>query len=154
MNVEEFSKQFGVNAPQSSLVGRSYFQIPKNLQKFISKRPAFAGKCIAHIRGPVLIPSIDFLQFIGKNARKKVVVNKDGAWLFICGRDIFGKSVVSSQGNPEVSDLVVILNEFNECLGYGTVIAPLTDKKIVVKRLFDIGDLLRRERKSKKVKAF
>ena len=155
MNVQEFVKQFGIaNAPDTVLVGRSYFQIPKQLQSFVSKHPIYVGKCIAHIRGPVLIPSIDFLQFIGKNARKKVVVNKDGAWLFICGRDIFGKSIVSGSGNPSVNDIVVIMNEFNECLGYGTLVAPLSEKKIIIKRLFDIGDLLRRERKSRKVKAF
>ena len=35
----------------------------------------------------------------------------------------------------------------------GDVTAPITGEKIVVKRLFDIGDLLRRERKSRKVQS-
>jgi hypothetical protein len=31
------------------------------------------------------------------------------------------------------------------------MVAPLDGKRVVIKRLFDIGDLLRRERKSRKV---
>ncbi len=151
MNVKEFLSQFKIhNVPVCALVGRSYFEIPKKLEKFASKRPSYIGKCIAHVRGPVLIPSIDFLQYVGRHCKKKVVVNKDGAWLFICGRDVFSKSVVSTVGSPVPDDFVVVMNEYDEALGYG----KFTSDKIIVKRLFDIGDLLRRERKSRKVKAF
>ncbi len=150
MNIQEFLQPFGIKKNvEFQLVGRSYF-IVKDRQ-FLSKRPAYAGECIAHIRGPVLIPSIDFLQQIGKEARKHVIVSAKAEWLFICGRDIFAKGIVS-HNNPEVKDRVVILTQNKECLGYGEMTAPLTDARVVIKRLFDIGDLLRRERKTRKVR--
>lgn len=144
MNIKEFLQPFGINqAPEAQIIGRSYF-ITKETKGI------YSGECIAHIRGPVLIPSITFLQRIAKQARKHVVVNAKGEWLYICGRDIFGKAIIE-HNNPAVGDRVVILNEHKECLGYGDMIAALDSKRVVIKRLFDIGDLLRRERKSKKV---
>jgi len=150
MNIEEFLKPFGIKKiVDAQIIGRSYFIVKeKNL---LSKRPIYSGECIAHIRGPVLIPSIDFLQQIGKEARKHVILSAKAEWLFICGRDVFAKGI-TSHNNPAVGDRVVVLNQNKECLGYGDMTAPLTDKRVVIKRLFDIGDLLRRERKSKKVK--
>ena len=150
MNIEEFLRPFGIKKKiDAQVVNRSYFIVDK---KFLGKNPLYTGECIAHIRGPVLIPSIDFLQQIAKEARKQVTLNSKGEWLFICGRDVFAKSIIS-HNNPQLGDRVVILNEHKECLGYGEMTAQLTDKRVVIKRLFDIGDLLRRERKSKKVRA-
>lgn len=150
MNIQEFLKQFGIKKETNAqVVGRSYFIVKD--KNFLGKNPQYAGECIAHIRGPVLIPSIDFLQQIGREARKHIVVNEKAEWLFICGRDIFAKGI-ASHNNPAMGDRVVILNQHKECLGYGDVISPLDGKRVVIKRLFDIGDLLRRERKSRKVK--
>jgi len=151
MNVEEFLKPFGIKKKlDAQIVDRSYFIVKD--KNFLGKRPLYTGECIAHIRGPVLIPSTSFLQQIGKEARKHVIITAKAEWLFICGRDIFAKGI-TSHNNPEVGDRVVILNQHKECLGYGDMTAPLTDKRVVIKRLFDIGDLLRRERKSKKIKS-
>ncbi len=150
MNVDEFLKPFGIKKKtDAQIINRSYF-IVKDKQ-LLSKHPVYSGECIAHIRGPVLIPSIDFLQQISKEARKHVILNEKAEWLYICGRDVFAKGIVSNN-NPEVGDRVVVLNKHKECLGYGDMVAQLTDKRVVIKRLFDIGDLLRRERKSRKVK--
>lgn len=146
MNVEEFLKPFGVQKKvQAELVGRSYFTFKD--KSFLSKRPLYIGECVAHLRGPVLIPSIEFLQEIGRLAKHRVVVSPEGEWLFICGRDVFGKSIVSHT-SPELNSRVVVMTQRGECLGYGDVVGPM-DGKVVVKRLFDIGDLLRRERKSR-----
>ena len=150
MNLDEFLKPFGIKKKiDTQIVNRSYF-IVKDRQ-FLGKNPAYSGECIAHIRGPVLIPSIDFLQQIGKESRRHVIINPKAEWLFICGRDIFTKGI-TAHNNPEVGDRVVILNQHKECLGYGDMTAPFTDTRVVIKRLFDIGDLLRRERKSRKVR--
>lgn len=150
MNIQEFLKPFGIKKETGAqAVGRSYFIVKdKNL---LGKHPIYAGECIAHIRGPVLIPSIDFLQQIAKEARKHIIVNAKAEWLFICGRDIFAKGI-TSHNNPAMGDRVVILNQHKECIGFGDVIAPLDGKRVVIKRLFDIGDLLRRERKTRKVR--
>ena len=150
MNIDEFLKPFGIKKKtDAQLLGRSYF-IVKDKQ-LLDKKPIYSGQCIAHVRGPVLIPTIDLLQQIGKEARKYVIVNEKAEWLFICARDIFAKGI-ASHNNPTLGDRVVILNQQKECLGYGDVVAPLDTKKVVIKRLFDIGDLLRRERKTKKIR--
>ena len=150
MNIQEFLKPFGIKKETGAqIVGRSYFIVKD--KNFLAKHPIYAGECIAHIRGPVLIPSIDFLQQIGKEARKHIIVNEKAEWLFICGRDIFAKGIVS-HNNPAMNDRVVILNQHKECIGFGDVIAPLDGQRVVIKRLFDLGDLLRRERKSRKVR--
>jgi len=150
MNLNEFLQPFGIKqAPEAQIIERSYF-IVKDKQ-FLGKRPIYSGECIAHIRGPVLIPSVSFLQQIAKQARKHVILTPKAEWLYICGRDVFTKGI-STHNNPEVGDRVVVLNQHKECLGYGEMTAPFTDKRVVIKRLFDIGDLLRRERKSRKVR--
>ena len=149
MNLKEFLAQFGMPEKKADLLNRSYFVI--NDTQFLSKRPLYVGKCIAHIRGPALIPSVDLLQDIGRGARRHVVLDAKGEWLFICGRDVFAKSI-TSHTNPVVGDMVAILNSHKECIGYGQMNAPLTEQRVVIKRLFDLGDLLRRERKTRKVR--
>ncbi len=150
MSIEEFLKLFGIKRKiETQLVSRSYF-IVKDRQ-FLGKNPAYSGECIAHIRGPVLIPSTTFLQQIGKEARRHVILNPKAEWLYTCGRDVFAKGI-TSHNNPVLGDRVVVLNQHKECLGYGDMTAPLTDARVVIKRLFDIGDLLRRERKTRKVR--
>ena len=150
MNLDEFLKPFGIKKKiDVQIVKRSYFIVMD--RQFLGKNPVYSGECIAHIRGPVLIPSVTFLQQIGKEARKHVILTEKAEWLFICGRDIFAKGI-TSHNDPAIGDRVVILNQHKECLGYGDMTAPFTDTRVVIKRLFDIGDLLRRERKTKKVR--
>lgn len=150
MTVEEFLRQFGIKETiKAQPIGRTYFIVKD--EQYLKNMPIYSGEAIAHQRGPVLIPSTTFLQHIGKQARKHVIVNEKAEWLYICGRDIFTKGI-TSHNNPEIGNKVAILNQHKECIGYGEMIATLDTKGTVIKRLFDIGDLLRRERKSKKVK--
>ena len=150
MNLKEFLKQFGIAREfNETVLGRSYFTTKEN--SLSEYKPVYLGECIAHKRGETIIPSIDLLQWMGKTSKNKVVLTPEGEWLFICGRDIFSKSIVSHT-NPKIGEITVILNKEEECIGYGNVINPLQTqgKRPVIKRLFDIGDLLRRERKNQK----
>lgn len=152
MTLKDFLKQFGISQDiPATVLGRSHFIVKE--KALLSQFPIWSGELIAHERGPALIPSVDLLQKIGKGARHKLTVTPQGEWLFICGRDVFAKSI-KEHTNPVKGDKVAILNEEKECIGYGEVIAPLDTqgKKPVIQRLFDLGDLLRRERKSKKVR--
>lgn len=144
MNLKEFLARFEITDEKKAvLLGRSYFE--KVDESLIRKRPLYSGKCVAHIRGESIIPSVDFLQEVGRKAKYKVTLSKEGEWLFICGRDVFGKSIIK-HNNPPLGARVVIVTENKECLGYGDVVAPLEEKKVVIRRIFDLGDLLRRER--------
>jgi len=89
-------------------------------------------------------PSLYLLDLLAKNSKKKVWVNKKGEWLFICKRDIFANSIKDM--SCKLNDFVLVMNQHDECIGYGQMVANLSSKKTVVKRMFDIGDFLRRER--------
>ena len=122
---------------------QSYFIIKE--KQFIKYKPVYSGECIAHQRDERVIPSIDFLQQIGKEAKKKASLNPKGEWLFICGRDVVGKNI-TLHDNLEIGDTVAVLNQHKECIGYGKIVGSIEEGKTVIKRKFDIGDLLRRER--------
>jgi ribosome biogenesis protein Nip4 len=110
----------------------------RNLCKRIKKQAEYLGAFL----GKKEKPSLFLLQLLAKNANKKVWLNEKGAWLFICGRDVFAKSIVKAEN---ADDFVLIMNEYDECLGFGQVV-DLSAKKVAIKRMFDIGDFLRRER--------
>lgn len=148
MKVKDFLKQFGItNVPPAQTLGDSYFVIED--ASLLTYRPAYLGECIGHQRGDTFIPSIDFLQWVGHQAKKKITVDEKGEWLFTRGWNLPGK-YVTTHTNPERGDLVVIMNQHNECLGYGQLIEDIASTKTILKRRFDIGDILRRDRQSRK----
>ncbi|MBW2973376.1 hypothetical protein KY346_03205 [Candidatus Woesearchaeota archaeon] len=112
----------------------------KKIQKKINKPASYIGIFL----GKKEKPSLHLLGLIAKHSKKKIWVNEKGAWLFICGRDIFAKSITKCSG--KIKDFVLIMNQHDECLGYGQMVNDLSSKKTVIKNEFDIGDFLRRER--------
>ena len=77
----------------------------------------------------------------------KIIVDKKTAWLFICGRDVFRKGIIAVNGSLRKGDYALVLNEFDECLGFGKITRRLDEEraKVVVRNILDIGDFLRRE---------
>ena len=157
--LKEFFEKFGIKEffDETKLVklGNNYFLVQKSLQDFLKLKPDYIGEKMFWTRGASIIPSLKLLEIIGKNARNKVILNPEGEWLFICGRDLMAQSIEKVLGSPEVNGLVAVLNQHQECLGYGLVVAELDGEKakvVVIKRVFDVGDFLRRERKSSKIK--
>jgi len=124
-------------------IGTRYFKKPD--ETLLPFKPLYSGELIAQERMSMIVPSIDFLQQLAKQTENKIYVNKKTEWMFICARDIFGKGIIK-HNNTKEKEIVYVMNEENECIGYGQVVAPLTQKGFAVKRIFDIGDLLRRER--------
>jgi ribosome biogenesis protein Nip4 len=114
------------------------------LRKKISKQPYAIGLPLGEIKGTNFKPSIALLDWLSKNSDRKVYLNKKSAWLFICGRDVFGKGIEKANVKE---GLVLVQNEADENLGYGRIVADLSLKdKMVIKNLLDKGDFLRRER--------
>lgn len=88
-------------------------------------------------------PSPALVDEIAKISDKKVFVNDKAENLFLCGRDIFGKSIVKANADK---GFVLVQNEKDENLGYGKVVADIGLKdKAVVKNLLDKGSYLRIE---------
>ncbi len=127
---------------------RSYFLVNNSLLKTIAcikTKPSLAGIVLA-TEHRMFKPSIFLLQKIAEATNKKIIVDKKGEWMFICGKDIFGKSILKFGEGIKTNDFVIVQNQFSECLGYGKITADITSKGKVVENVFDIGDFLRRER--------
>jgi len=96
-------------------------------------------------------PSFNLLSILAKANARRIVVDRNAAWLYICGRPLFAKSVLRVFGSAKKNTNTLVLNEFGECLGFGRIIGdlrakPSSDNEIAVRNVSDIGDFLRRER--------
>jgi ribosome biogenesis protein Nip4 len=128
--------------------GGRYFLLSKNLKAIASRNFFYAGRYLGKVKDGKFFPSFNLLAILAEAEANKVVVNEKAAWLFICGRDIFGGGIASIQGSRREGDFTLILNEFEECLGFGRIVRDLgaKDARVVVQNISDVGDFLRRER--------
>lgn len=110
----------------------------------------YAGAYLGKVKNNVFFPSFILLSMIAAGKANKIVVNSRTAWLFVCGRDVFKRGVLNVEGLGRKGDYVLILNERNECLGFGRLQCNVTEEtgssEVVVKNISDIGDFLRREK--------
>jgi ribosome biogenesis protein Nip4 len=109
----------------------------------------YAGLYLGKVKNRVFFPSFNLLNMLVDVAANKVVVDRKTAWLFICGRDVFGTGIVKVIGSKRNGDATLVLNEFGECLGFGKITRDLggSGEKVAVKNALDVGDFLRRETK-------
>lgn len=150
--IEEFADKFGSNIS----FGNEYiinkdkwlFLIDKKFQKY-PKSFFYAGLCLGKIKNGKIIPSLVFLSILSRNKANKVFLNNRASWQFICGKDICFNGILSYKGAIIKGDLSLVLNSYNDCLGYGKVVSNIDLKEknqIFLKNLLDIGDYLRREK--------
>ena len=128
--------------------GGRFFLLNKNLKTIAPRSFFYAGRYLGKLKDEKFFPSFNLLAILAETEANKVVANEKAAWLFICGRDIFGGGIVSVLGSRRKGDFTLILNEFGECLGFGRIVCDLgaTDARVVVQNISDVGDFLRRER--------
>jgi ribosome biogenesis protein Nip4 len=128
------------------------FFLINNTSRLLTTRDFFyAGAFLGKAKDGKFFPSFILLSMLAKKKESnRVVVDKKAAWLFICGRDILGKSIVRVHGQGKKGANTLVLNEFGECLGFGRIAGKVTGSgvgnELVVKNVSDIGDFLRRER--------
>jgi ribosome biogenesis protein Nip4 len=125
-----------------------YFLLNKELKSIARKDFFYAGKYLGKMKKGTFFPSFNLLSMLAETEANKVVVNEKAAWLFICGRDIFGEGIDAVHGSRRKGDFTLVLNEFDECLGFGRILHDLSSKdaNASVRNVSDIGDFLRRER--------
>jgi len=153
--IKDFVAKFGTsNALEESLIikkRRRYFLLNEKLKRQIQQNFYYAGVYLGKLKGSRFFPSSPLLTIIADGKVNKTVVNEKTSWLFICGRDIFKKGVLELKGTLRKGEYTLILNECNECLGFGKILQSIRKEKdaneILVKNLFDIGDFLRREKR-------
>lgn len=128
-----------------------YFVISDNVRRFTRKGFYYAGMYLGKVKGSIFFPSFLLLAMMARGKANKVVVDDKAAWLFICGRDIFKRGILKIEGSKEKKDYTLVLNQRNECLGFGRIIVHAdeakTEKEVVVRNISDLGDFLRREKR-------
>ncbi len=135
-------------------IGREYYQMLPELSELMHKintkihRQAYsAGLFLGEEKSKKFKPSIALLDLIGHASPRWVMVDDKAEWLFLCGRDILGQSVIKANVN---SGLVLVVNSKKEVLGYGKITGSLQNtQKMFVKNILDKGDYLRREMSKK-----
>jgi len=151
--INEFVAQFNASIPldESRIVRNRnrYYLLSKKLNHQLPKGFFYSGAYLGAVKGASFFPSFLLLTMIAESKANRIVVDKKTAWLFICGRDIFKKGILKGN-NLKKGDYTLILNEHNECLGFGKILHNIRKEnyanKVVVKNILDIGDFLRRER--------
>jgi ribosome biogenesis protein Nip4 len=155
--ITNFAAQFGVEiALNKDFVveknGR-FFLVNDNLKQFTIRDFYYAGVYLGKVKDGKFFPSFILLSMLARKDADRVVVDEKASWLFICGRDIFGKSILHTYGSNKKNTHILILNEFGECLGFGRIVGKMSgiasENEISVKNVSDIGDFLRRERKGR-----
>ena len=152
--ITNFAVQFGVQiALNLDLMieknGRYYLVNPV-LEPLVRPDFFYVGVYLGKAKEGKFFPSFNLLVMLAKMGANRVVVDKKAAWLFICGRDILGKSIVRVQGASKKNTNTLVLNEFGECLGFGRIVENLSSEEgnnqLSVRNVSDVGDFLRRER--------
>ena len=143
--ISQFTKQQIVDEKNLRVLGHDHFIVAPELAAILKRiplPPIHQGRYLGRFAEKTSQPSLDLLNMLAKTDAKKVWLNPHGAWMFICRRPALKKSIIKTTAQP--GDMVLILNAYDECLGYG-----LYDGKDV-KNYYDIGDFLRRERRAKR----
>jgi ribosome biogenesis protein Nip4 len=151
--IRDFANLFGVdvNLNENLVVkkGDQYYLVTEDLKKTMAKGFLYVGSYLGRIANGVFSPGFEFLRMLSQKDAKCIVVDEKTEWLFICGRDIFKRGITATKGSAKKDDLVVVLNKNNETLGYGRVSCDFVVKSgVAVKNLLDLGDFLRREKRS------
>ncbi len=153
--------QFNASIPlDESRIVRSrnrYYLLSKKLKHQVPKGFFYIGSYLGAIKGASFFPSFLLLAMIAERKANKLVIDKKTAWLFICGRDIFQQGILK-ENNLKKGDYTLIMNEHNECLGFGKIMHNLRGvpdaNKVAVKNILDIGDFLRREKRQPRRQQF
>lgn len=141
IEIDDFTKKFTDEKLGNVVkVRRNFFHVSDelmNMKTKIGKEPFAIGTYLG--TGKPFHPSTALIDWIGQRTDKSIVVDKKAAWLFLCGRDIFERSIINQNVDR---GLVIVKNENEEILG----LAELTGRRVAAKHLIDKGDFLRRER--------
>jgi ribosome biogenesis protein Nip4 len=154
--VVDFALQFGVKLAfnEKMLVQRDgrFFLLNNNVKALVKDNFFYAGTFLGKVRSGKFFPSFNLLSMLAKHEANCIVIDRKAGWLFICGRDVFRKSVLETHGKIRRREHVLVLNDIGECLGFGRVLAGFeqqTDKNaLAVANVLDLGDFLRRERRT------
>ena len=134
--IESFLEYFGSDLKPHQ-IGRKYFLVDEKRLSISNQSPEYCGIFLGEQKGKHFSPSLALLELLESD--KQIIIDDKAAWLFVCGKDIFKKSVI--KGNNK-KNIVLVYNKHKENLGYGKVV---NKGDIFVKNILDRGNFLRRE---------
>ena len=153
---EVFASRFGAKVAFNSQFilekSQRFYLLNPRLKKVGQEDFFYAGLYLGKVgKNGGFFSSFNLLNMLVDVVANKIVVDGKAAWLFICGRDVFRMGIVKVMGSKHKGDAALVLNEFGECLGFGTIMDGLngSDSEVAVKNVLDIGDFLRREARGK-----
>jgi len=149
--LEDFASRLGAKIafnPEFTVEKSQRFYLLSPRLKRMQGNFYYAGLYLGKVKNRVFFPSFNLLDMLLPVAANKVVVDGKAAWLFICGRDIFGSGIVKVMGSKRRGDATLVLNEFGECLGFGQLTDDLggSTERVAIRNVLDVGDFLRREK--------
>ncbi len=147
-----FGRKIAFNSEMIVEKGQRYYLLNPYLKKMLPTDFYYAGLYIGKVgKNGGFFPSLNLLNMLVAVASNKVVVDARAAWLFTCGRDVFRAAIVKMMGSKHKGDATLVINEFGECLGFGTMLddVNMAEGKVAIKNVLDIGDFLRRETRDK-----
>lgn len=150
--IDEFVSKFGVRLSlEKSLIVENrnrYFLLNEKLKRLVGTDFFYAGAYLGKTKSGKFFPSFVLLKMVTEKKANEIVVDAKTAWLFICGRDIFKKGIIKTEGSKKKGAYTLVLNQHGECLGFGRILHNLEEEKgrVAVKNISDIGDFLRREK--------
>jgi ribosome biogenesis protein Nip4 len=126
------------------MINNKSFHLSIYIEEYLGNKTdlVYAGKYLGKDKRRFK-PSLILLQSLtDEKATRKVSVDRESAWLFVCGNDIFEERLKPISGELRLGENYLVIFE-GRCIGYGRFESSAGIK--VMKNLFDVGDFLRRE---------
>ena len=151
--IEDFIEKLGSKLSFSSenVVNKKgkLFLINNKLHKDLQNNFFYSGLYLGENKQRKFFPSFNLLSILSEQKANKVTIDKKAAWLFIYGKNIFRERILKVEGDEKKGNITLVLNNTNDCLGFGEIIFDLNKKQkkgeAIIKNLLDLGDFLRRE---------
>lgn len=145
-SLSEFCTEFGVDSASLGHLTqhrRAWYLTRPRDERLIAhlEKQLFAAGILLGEEHRGFTPTPALVELIASKSSHKTTVDEKGAWLFLCGRDLFRKAILGTV-KPTRHGLVLVQNSRDENLGYGKI----GKGQVAVKNILDRGFYLRRER--------
>jgi ribosome biogenesis protein Nip4 len=147
--IDDFTGQFTSKKIEYKKINSKYFAKDEKLLQVINSikersarkiTPIYFGELLGYEKNRKFIPSPVLLDRLSKMTAKKVFLSKEGEWLYLCSREVFGRNIEKMNVSEGI---VLVQNSRDENLGFGQIIKR--NNTFTIKNLFDRGDFIRRE---------
>ncbi len=143
--LKRFLEQVGSKMdPEVLMIDSKRFTLNQELKRrqFSRKGLVYAGTYLGWNKR-LFEPGSPILQMLAAEENtRKVHLDRDTAWLFVCGRDVFEDNIERVESVLELGGHYLVMFD-GRCIGYGRFETSAGIR--VIRNLFDLGDFLRRE---------